>query len=68
MFEDEMTEEHLARTAEEYERVTIGERHEERLARAQAYIRALEAHIAWLKREHADAWRDHFEYADTEIG
>jgi hypothetical protein len=45
MFEDEMTEENLATTAADYYRVTECERHEESLARAKAYIAALEAKI-----------------------
>jgi hypothetical protein len=45
MFEDEMTEDNLAVTAADYYRVTESERHEENLARAKAYIRALEAKI-----------------------
>ncbi len=49
MFEDEMTEEHMVRTAEEYYRVTEQEKHEEKLAEARAYIAALEGLIGCLK-------------------
>lgn len=52
MFEDEMTEEHICRTAEEYYRLNTAEIQEERLAVARAYITALEGQIAILK------WRD----------
>ena len=51
MFEDEMTEEHLATTAEEYYRVTRQEIHDEKLACARAYISALEGLVCMLKRE-----------------
>lgn len=49
MWEDEMTEENLAVTAEEYNRVTRNEIHDEKMAVAQAYIRALEAQVFGLK-------------------
>lgn len=55
MFEDEMQECHLAATAEDYYRVTEAERHEEKLARAQAYIRALEAQVAWMRHQSHNA-------------
>lgn len=56
MFEDDMTEQNLATTAEDYYRVTDQERHEERMAVAQAYIRSLEATIFMLKhRRSAEA-------------
>lgn len=49
MREDEMTEEDVARTAEEYTRVTRDEIHDEKMAVAQAYIRALEAQVFGLR-------------------
>lgn len=55
MFEDEMQESDLVKTAEDYYRVTDAELHDEKLARAQSYIRALEAQVAWMKqRQSAD--------------
>jgi hypothetical protein len=56
MFDDEMTEADLARTSEEYYRVTNQEIHEEKMACAIAYISALEAQIFSLKSQrHADS-------------
>lgn len=49
MFDDEMTEAEMARTSKEYYAVTRQEIHDERMAVAQAYIRALEAQIFSLK-------------------
>lgn len=51
VFEDEMTEEHLARTEAEYRRVTDQEIHEERVAVAQAFARSAAALLPYVKRE-----------------
>lgn len=48
MFEDEMTEENLARTAEDYYKVTQMERHNEQIAVMRAYISALESKVFGL--------------------
>lgn len=55
MFEDEMTEDHLATTAAEYYRVTSEEQHDERMAVAKAYISSLEGMICSLRRRDRDA-------------
>jgi spore coat protein CotH len=49
MFEDEMTEDHIVRTIEEYDRVTQQEIHDEQIAAMRAYISALEAQVLLLK-------------------
>ena len=51
MYEDEMTEAHLAETAEDYYRVTQQEKHDEAIAQARAYIASLEAMVCMLKRQ-----------------
>jgi hypothetical protein len=50
MYDDEMTEDMLASTSEEYYRVTQQEKHDEAIACARAYIASLEAAVAMMKR------------------
>lgn len=49
MFDDEMTEQNVVRTAEEYYRVTQQEKHDEQMAVMRAYITSLEAMVFSLK-------------------
>lgn len=55
MYDDEMTEDMLATTGDDYWRVTQQDKHDEQIACARAYIASLEATVAMLKRQrHTD--------------
>lgn len=51
MYEDEMTEDMLAATGDDYRRATQQDKHDEAIACARAYIASLEATVAMLKRQ-----------------
>ena len=63
MFEDEMTEEHLARTGDEYRRVTEQDKHDEQIAIMRAYIVSLEATVSMLKYKQTISDRGFLAYA-----